>query len=82
MRDKFTEKTKVGVLVTPNCGNCLMVEKYLDDFGIKYEIIDVTKNPGILQKYPIMAAPGVVINGKLEFIGTPSKEELRKKILA
>ena len=54
MRDKFTEKTKVGVLVTPNFGNCLMVEKYLDDFGIKYEIIDVTKNPGILQKYPIL----------------------------
>lgn len=30
---------------------------------------DVTKNPEILQKYPIMAAPCVVINGKLEFAG-------------
>ncbi|MBS3109552.1 thioredoxin family protein [Candidatus Woesearchaeota archaeon] len=73
---------KVELLVTPNCSSCLRVEKYLDDFGIKYEVIDVTRNPGILQKYPIMAAPGIVINGKLEFIGTPNKEELRKKVLA
>ena len=37
-------------------------------------------NPEILQKYPIMTAPGIVIEGKLEFSVVPSKEELKKKL--
>lgn len=48
--------------------------------GVKYELIDITANPGILQKYPIMSAPGVVINGKLEFVGVPKEEELAMRI--
>lgn len=32
----------------------------LDKMGVKYELVDITKNPDVLQKYPIMAAPGVI----------------------
>lgn len=73
--------SQVQILSTPNCSGCAVVEKMLDDMNVKYEIIDVTKNPEILQKYPIMTAPGVVINGKLEFTGVPKKEELKSKVL-
>jgi len=52
----------------------------LDKMGVEYEVIDITKNPEMLQKYPIMTAPGVVINGKLEFTGVPTEKELSKKI--
>jgi len=71
---------KIQILTTPGCSSCVRVEKMLDELGEKYEVIDITKNPKILQKYQIMSAPGIVINGKLEFTGVPKKEELEKKL--
>ena len=73
---------RIQVLTTPGCSGCIKVEKMLDEMKVKYTVIDVTKNPQILQKYPIMAAPGMVIDGKLEFSGVPNKEELKKKIMS
>ncbi len=70
----------VQILTTPLCTSCAVVERMLDKMGVKYELIDITKNPDILQKYPIMAAPGVVINGRLEFVGVPKERELAKKV--
>lgn len=70
----------VQILVTPDCSGCKIAESMLDKMRIKYEIIDVTKNPKILEKYPILSAPGIVINGKLEFVGVPGEKDLRKKL--
>lgn len=69
----------VLVLTTPGCSNCNVLERMLDNLGIKYDLIDVTEKPEYLEKYPIFTAPGLVINGKLEFIGVPKKEDLEKK---
>ena len=44
------------------------------------EIIDVIETPEAAQKYMLMSAPGVVVNGKLEFVGGVKEEALRKKI--
>jgi glutaredoxin len=71
---------KVEILTTPDCTNCSILEKILDDIGVSYEKIDVTKKPEYLQKYPIYTAPGLVLNGKLEFTGIPKKEQLIKKL--
>ncbi|TBR08551.1 MAG: thioredoxin family protein [Candidatus Nitrosotenuis sp.] len=71
---------KVEILTTPGCSNCSVVEKMLDEMNISYDIIDVTEKPEYLQKYPIYTAPGVVINGKLEFTGVPKKQKLVEKI--
>ena len=71
---------KVEILTTPSCANCSVVEKMLDQMGALYEIIDITENPEYLQKYPIYTAPGVVIDGKLEFTGVPKKEKLIEKL--
>lgn len=71
---------KVQILTTPGCSGCATVERMLDEMKVGYEVIDVTKNPDILQKYPIMTAPGIVINGKLEFTGVPSMEELKNRL--
>ncbi len=70
----------VQVLTTPSCTSCAVVERMLDRMGVKYELIDVTEHPEILQKYPIMSAPGVVINGILEFVGVPREKDLASKI--
>jgi len=71
---------KVEILTTPACQNCSVVERMLDEIGIPYEVIDVTEKPEYLQKYPIYTAPGVVIDGKLEFTGIPKKKELFEKL--
>ena len=71
---------KVQVLRTPGCTSCARAEKMLDKMNVKYEVIDITKNPKILQKYQLMTSPGIVIDGKLEFSGIPKEEELRKKL--
>ncbi len=70
----------IKVLVTPNCSGCKIVKGYLDKMHIKYEVIDMTKNPEVLQKYFTMSAPTIVINDKVEFIGTPSENELKTLI--
>ncbi|MBC8500382.1 MAG: thioredoxin family protein [Nanoarchaeota archaeon] len=72
--------TKVQILTTPGCGNCARVERMLDEMKVKYEVIDIAKNPAILQKYQVMTSPGIVINEKLEFTGVPREEELRAKL--
>lgn len=71
---------KVEILTTPGCSNCSVVERMLDEMGVSYDVIDVTQKPEYLQKYPIYTAPGVVINGKLEFTGVPKKQKLVEKI--
>ena len=71
---------KVEILTTPDCTNCSVVEKMLDEMKIPYEVIDVTEKSEYLKKYPIYTAPGIVINGKLEFTGIPKKEELIEKL--
>jgi len=69
---------KVEVLTTPDCSNCSVLEKMLNEIGISYEVIDVTEKPEFLEKYPIYTAPGLVIDGKLEFTGIPKQKELEK----
>ncbi len=71
---------KVEILTTPDCANCSVVEKMLDEMNIPYEVIDVTEKPEYLEKYPIFTAPGIVINGNLEFTGIPKKEKLIEKL--
>ena len=71
----------VQVLTTPGCSSCERLEKMLDEMKVQYKVIDITKNPEILQKYLVMSAPGLVIDEKLEFQGIPSKDELKKAIM-
>ena len=52
-----------------------IVEKMLDDLGVKYDVIDVTEKPEYLQKYSIYTAPGIVIDDKLEFVGIPKNND-------
>ena len=70
---------KVEVLTTPGCSNCVVLEKMLHELGISFDVIDVTEKPEFLEKYPIYIAPGLVIDGKLEFTGIPKKKELIEK---
>ena len=69
---------KVEVLTTLGCPNCKVLEKMLVNLGISYDLIDVTEKSEYLERYPIFTAPGLVIDGKLEFTGIPKIEDLKK----
>ncbi len=76
---------KIEILTTPDCVHCGAAKRLLekvkkDTPNVEVEIIDVTEHPEFVQKYMLMSAPGIVIEGKLEFMGVPNEEELRKKI--
>jgi len=71
---------KVQILTVPDCSNCNVLEKMLDKLGVQYDVIDITKNPEYLEKYPIFTAPGLVIGEKLEFTGIPKIDELKNKL--
>jgi glutaredoxin len=67
-------------LTAPGCSNCKSIEKTLKENNVQYDLIDITVHPEYLSKYQIYIAPGIVIDDKLEFTGTPKKEELLKKL--
>lgn len=69
---------KVEVLTTPDCFNCNKLEQMLDSLKIKYVLVDVTKKPEYLKKYPIFMAPGLVVDGKLVFTGIPKTDFLKE----
>jgi glutaredoxin len=71
---------KIEVLTTPDCSNCSVLETMLTEMGLSYQVIDVTEKPEYLQKYPIFTAPGLVIDGKLEFTGIPNRKKLSEKL--
>jgi len=71
---------RVKILTTPGCTTCIVVEKMLEELKVKYEVIDVTKKSEFLKKYPILTAPGIVIDNKLYFTGVPEKRDLKEKL--
>lgn len=77
---------KVLILDTPGCASCKYAEELIakikkeKKLDLKVEVKDITKHPEYLQKYPIMSAPGIVIDGELKFTGKPSEKELREAL--
>lgn len=71
--------TQIKVL-GPGCSNCkrleLVTRKVVERMGIHAELEKVTSYDEIM-KYPILATPGLVINGKLVSAGRiPSESEI------
>lgn len=46
------------------------------------EEVDVTQRPEVAVKYLVMSTPAIAINGRVEFVGIPKEEELRRRLLA
>lgn len=75
------------IVTSPGCECCEDIKKYLEDVKKDFpefsvEILDITVSKGqeLVQKYTILSAPGIIINGKLEFSGETKEEDLRKKL--
>ncbi len=79
---------KIKFLTMVGCHNCAEVKKIFDEimpqFKDKVEVveIDIVSSEGqeLVQKYSIMASPGIVINDELFSTGGVNREKLIKKL--
>lgn len=72
-------------ITVPNCVQCAkakkVIEKVQPEFPeLKVEYRDVTEHPEILQQYRVLSAPGIVINGKLEYTGGLDEAAFRERL--
>jgi small redox-active disulfide protein 1 len=77
---------KLEVFTSQTCPHCpgalAVAQKVKEEFGdeLEYEHLDVAENMDKVGEYGIMSVPTLVIDGKVEFIGAPTEEELTRKI--
>lgn len=79
---------KVEVFTSPSCPYCPMAEQVVeeakkeikDDMDI--EVVNIMTDRQRAIDYGIMAVPAIAINGVVEFVGAPTKEELLAKLKA
>lgn len=79
---------KIQFLTMVGCHNCAAVKKIFDEimpeFKDKAEVveIDMTSPEGqeLVQKYSVMASPGIIINNELFSTGGVDKEKLIEKL--
>lgn len=58
-----------------------LVEQLKSEFpDLRLTEIDITQHPEVAVKYRVMSTPAGAINGKLEFVGIPREDELKKRI--
>ena len=77
---------KVLILDAPGCSSCKYAEELIarikteEKLQFQIEVKDIIVHPEILQKYQVMSSPGIVIDGKLMFVGKPSEKDLREAL--
>ena len=52
---------KYLLFTTPTCPNCRIIEKFLDEHHVDYEIKDALENKDLTRKYGILQAPTMVV---------------------
>ncbi len=77
----------IQFLTMVGCHNCAAVKKIFDEItpdfsNVKVEEIDITSEEGqkLVQKYGIMASPGIVINNELFSTGGVNRDKLVAKL--
>jgi len=79
---------KIQFLTMVGCHNCAAAKEIFDEimpeFKDKVEVteIDMTTSEGqeLVQKYSVMASPGIIINNELFSTGGVNKEKLIEKL--
>jgi len=77
---------KVEVFTSPSCPYCPMAEQAVEEAKaelgdkMEVEVINIMTDRQRAVDYGIMAVPAIAINGVIEFVGAPSKEELMAKL--
>ena len=82
MKEVYVEE-----FMSPGCVGCPQVKEMLKELSnelegdVIVEEVDITVDTVRAAQYGIMSVPAVAINGILEFVAVPSREELRKALV-
>jgi len=84
--EEFKVVLKVEVFTSPSCPYCPMAEQVVEEAkkeignDMEVEVVNIMTDRQRAIDYGIMAVPAIAINGIVEFVGAPSKEELIAKL--
>ncbi|MEK7549231.1 MAG: thioredoxin family protein [Patescibacteria group bacterium] len=80
-------KIILEILSSPGCYHCAEFKKYWESVKAQFpevEMVEIDlisdKGQEMVQKYMIMASPGVIINGELFAVGGVNKEKFEAKL--
>jgi glutaredoxin len=76
----------VTLLVSPTCGACPSAKSLFKELRVKYSFsyreVDISSPDGqeLAERHSIRAVPATIINGRLTFIGVPSRQSAEKAL--
>jgi glutaredoxin len=76
----------VTLIVSPSCGACPSAKSLWKQLRVKYSFsyreVDITTKDGqeLADRHAVRAVPATIIDGKLTFVGVPSRESAEKAI--
>lgn len=80
---------EIEILTAPLCHGCeaakRIVSKVIEEaesegLEVSLKITDITEAPEKVVEYGILSAPGIAIDGELQFTKVPKIQELREKL--
>jgi thioredoxin len=75
------------LLVSPSCGACPSAKSLWKQLRVKYSFsyreVDITTDDGrsLADRHSVRAVPATIIDGRLTFVGVPSRESAEKALL-
>ena len=78
---------QLELLYTDQCPGCKtaarLIEKLQDEFDdLAVTHVNLLDHPEVARHHGLLATPGLIINGKLEFAGGVKEQDLRNRLLA
>jgi glutaredoxin len=76
----------ITLLVSPTCGACPSAKSLWKELRVKYSFsyreVDITSTDGqeLANRHSIRAVPATIIDGRLTFIGVPSRQSAEKAL--
>ncbi|MBH0193440.1 MAG: thioredoxin family protein [Nitrospira sp.] len=76
----------ITLLVSPSCGACPSAKSLWKQLKVKYSFsyreVDITTKDGqeLADRHSVRAVPATIIDGRLTFVGVPSRESAEKAI--
>ena len=74
----------VVLLYSPTCASCPAAKRLFKELRVKYSFnyreVDITSPDGqeLAERHSIRAVPATLIDGRLTFIGVPSRQSVEK----
>jgi glutaredoxin len=76
----------ITLLVSPTCGACPSAKSLWKELRVKYSFsyreVDINSNDGqeLANRHSIRAVPATIIDGRLTFIGVPTRQSAEKAL--